>query len=372
MQALSQKDNDPASQLTNLELEATFHVLRRLLASKVGFAAFTNLPGFREAMGTKVVSSLKRNDPAVSYSAIDMINSLMHSMHSEYDLKQEQLNKSSLLQSKGFLESLLDMWITHISLGSGALILSAMLDFLTFALCVPYSETTDGKQFDILLEMVASRGRYIYKLYQHPSLAIVKGAGLIMKALIEEGDNTVAKQMQVLALDEAALCRHLLIALYTPSNDSTMATHRQISKHLINLWVNESEDAMQLFSRIFPAGLLMFLESKEAVPKEDEEDDKVNFRDNLKLAVQHSSNKNVRLNYLIEKHLEGIKHWGMALLDSQEKDKASQKLQNRPVVLRNRRTKKKKADVIFNLPLFFYNFHRNHNIPNLIWNHKVT
>ena len=41
--------------------------------------------------------------------------------------------------------------------------------------------------------------------------------------------------MQVLALDEAALCRHLLIALYTPSNDSTMATHRQISKHLINL-----------------------------------------------------------------------------------------------------------------------------------------
>lgn len=368
---MSQKD-DPASQLTNLELEATFHVLRRLLASKVGFAAFTNLPGFREAIGIKVVSSLKRNDAAVSYSAIDMINSLMHSMHSEYDLKQEQLNKSSLLQSKGFLESLLDMWITHISLGSGALILSAMLDFLTFALCVPYSETTDGKQFDILLEMVASRGRYIYKLYQHPSLAIVKGAGLIMKALIEEGDNTVAKQMQVLALDEAALCRHLLIALYTPSNDSTMATHRQISKHLINLWVNESEDAMQLFSRIFPAGLLMFLESKEAVPKEDEEDDKVNFRDNLKLAVQHSSNKNVRLNYLIEKHLEGIKHWGMALLDSQEKDKASQKLQNRPVVLRNRRTKKKKADIVFNLPLFFYNFHRNHNIPNLIWNHKVN
>lgn len=41
-----------------------------------------------------------------------------------------------------------------------------MLDFLTFALCVPYSETTDGKQFDVLLEMVASRGRSLFRLFQ--------------------------------------------------------------------------------------------------------------------------------------------------------------------------------------------------------------
>jgi DnaJ homolog subfamily C member 13 len=229
LQAIAHKDTD-FNQLTNLELEATFHALRRLLASKVGFAAFTNLPGFREAIGLKVVSSLKRKDLAVSYAAIDMINSLMHSMHSDFDLKQEQLNKSSLLHSKTFLESLLDMWTSHVNLGSGALVLSAMLDFLTFALCVPYSETTDGKQFDILLEMVASRGRSMYKLFQHSSLAIVKGAGLVMRALIEEADGQIARQMQVLALDEAALCRHLLVGLYTPANDSTMATHRQLSR----------------------------------------------------------------------------------------------------------------------------------------------
>ena len=96
LQALigSKEDN---AQLNNVELEASFHVLRRLLASKVGFAAFTNLPGFREAIGLKVVHALKRNDLAVTYAAIDMINSLMHSDH---DLKQEQLNKSSLLHTK--------------------------------------------------------------------------------------------------------------------------------------------------------------------------------------------------------------------------------------------------------------------------------
>lgn len=41
-----------------------------------------------------------------------------------------------------------------------------MLDFLTFALCVPYSETTDGRNFDMLLDMVSERGRSIFRLFQ--------------------------------------------------------------------------------------------------------------------------------------------------------------------------------------------------------------
>ncbi|XP_030387822.1 dnaJ homolog subfamily C member 13 isoform X2 [Scaptodrosophila lebanonensis] len=367
LQALAQKEMDnPTAQLNNIELEAIFHALTRLLASKVGYAAFTNLPGFREIIGTKIVAALRRKDLAVTYSAIDMINSLMHSVNTDHDLKQEQLNKSSILSSKSFLETLLNMWTTHVSHGSGALVLSAMLDFMTFALCVPYSETTDGKQFDTLLELVADRGRYLYKLFQHPSLAIVKGAGLVLRAIIEEGELHVAQQMQALALDEAALCRHLLVALYTPSNDPTLVTHRQLSRHLIGLWLTDSEEAMELFKRIFPAGLLTFLESEDTVPVSDVEEDKLNFRDNLKFAIQHSykMRKNV-----IEKHLQGIKHWGMSLIEQQ--DSAAQALKNRPVVLRNRRQKKKTTDAIVNLPFFFYNFAKDHSLPNLIWNHKT-
>lgn len=302
----------------------------------------------------------------MTYAAIDMLNSLMHSLSGEINLKQEQLNKSSLLSSKSFLESLLNTWMEHVNLGSGALVLSSMLDFLTFALCVPYSETTDSKQFDGLLEMVASRGRAMFKLFQHPSLAIVKGAGLVMRALIEEGDQSVATQMQTHALDEAALCRHLLVALYTPSNDSTMTAHRQLSRHLVGLWITDNDDAMQLFQRIFPAGLLMYLESPDDVPVTDVEKDKLNFRDNLNLAIQHSNKSKLNV---IEKHLEGIKHWGLNLIDRQEK--VNQALQNRPIVLRNRRQRKKLNDTIVNLPYFFYQFARDHSIPNLIWNHKV-
>jgi DnaJ family protein C protein 13 len=45
-------------------------------------------------------------------------------------------------------------------------VISSLLDFLTYALCPPYSETTEGDNFDILLEMVASYGRIFYKLFQ--------------------------------------------------------------------------------------------------------------------------------------------------------------------------------------------------------------
>lgn len=72
-----------------------------------------------------------------------------------------------------------------------------------------------------------------------------------MRALIEEGEACVAAQMQTLALDEAALLRHLLSALYTPSNDSTLVMHRQLFRHLVGLWVTDNEDAMELFRRIF-------------------------------------------------------------------------------------------------------------------------
>ena len=49
--------------------------------------------------------------------------------------------------------------------GTGALVVSAFLDFLTYGLCAPYSETTDGAQFDSLLELVAGRGRALFKLF---------------------------------------------------------------------------------------------------------------------------------------------------------------------------------------------------------------
>lgn len=78
--------------------------LRRLVASRAGFAAFTHLVGFREKLGLKVVRALQRDRDHVTQAAIDVLCALMEPMYDESDLRQEQLNKSSLLSSPKFLE----------------------------------------------------------------------------------------------------------------------------------------------------------------------------------------------------------------------------------------------------------------------------
>ena len=39
---------------------------------------------------------------------------LFQPMHEDYDLRQEQLNKASIMSSKKFLENLLEMFKTHV------------------------------------------------------------------------------------------------------------------------------------------------------------------------------------------------------------------------------------------------------------------
>ncbi|XP_066599154.1 dnaJ homolog subfamily C member 13 isoform X2 [Prorops nasuta] len=367
LQALVSKDME-----TSCEIEAQFHALRRLLANKVGFTAFTVLPGFREAIGSRVVKALKKQDYAIAQAAIDCICALMQPMHNDCDLKQEQLNKSSLLSSNNFLESLLDMWINHINHGTGALVVSAMLDLLTFALCVPYSETTDGKHFDNLLGMVAARGRSLFKLFQHPSLAIVKGAGLIMRAIIEEGPLEVSEKMQELALAEGALPRHLLNSLFTSGGDGRLLTHRQLCRHLVGLWVTGHPTAMGLLKRIMPVGLLNYLDSEEQVPDAFIEEERLNNRDNLKIAIDHAARNKKSPQWMaierqmrvLEKHVDNaLQHWGARVgIERREK------IRERPIVLRKRRERIKSEA---NWKLFYYKFNQDHSLPNLIWNHKT-
>uniref|UniRef100_A0A3Q2XC25 DnaJ heat shock protein family (Hsp40) member C13 n=1 Tax=Hippocampus comes TaxID=109280 RepID=A0A3Q2XC25_HIPCM len=369
---LSQDAELPA---LNAELESHFQAIRRLVASKAGFQAFTQLPKFREKLGVKTVKALKRNNNGVTHAAIDMLCALMCPMHDDYDLRQEQLNKASLLSSKKFLENLLEKFITNVDQGTGALVISSLLDFLTFALCAPYSETTEGQQFDMLLEMVAANGRTLFKLFQHPSMAIVKGAGLVMKAIIEEGDKEIATKMQELALSEGALPRHLHTSLFTISADQRMLTNRsQLSRHLVGLWTAENPVAMSLLKRILPTGLLAYMDSPDPVPEKDV--DRMHVRDNLKIATDLLNRNKVpewqRIAGKAAKEVEKfakekadlvLMHWRDKMGIAQ-KENANQK----PVILRKRRQRIK---IEANWELFYYRFQLDHARSNLIWNLKT-
>ncbi|CAH1789259.1 unnamed protein product [Owenia fusiformis] len=363
--ALLEKEGDQNA-ISAEELEAQFHALRRLVASKAGFMAFTNLPKMREKVGLKVVRSLSRKNDGVTHGAIDMLNALMQPMHDDYDIRQEQLNKASLMSSKKFLENLLELFKQNVVHNTGALVISGMLDFLTFSLCAPYSETTDGQQFDTLLQMVADEGRAVFKLFQHPSMAIVKGAGMVMKAIIEEGDPEIAAKMQELALAEGALPRHLHTAMYTQSTDGRQLTLRQLSRHLVGLWVTGHPTAMALLKRIMPSGLLQYLDSTDEPP--DDDVDRMHVRDNLKLALadQNKSKRNPQWR-IIEKQLEKqidlvLTHW-RARIGIQKKQ-----TEQKPIVLRKRRQRIKSEA---NWKMFYYMFAIDHAKSNLIWNYKT-
>jgi DnaJ family protein C protein 13 len=71
-----------------------------------------------------------------------------------------------------------------------------------------------------------------------------------MRAVIEEGDAEVAARMQDLALAEGALLRHLLTALFIKGTDGRVLTHRQLSRHLVGLWVTGHPTTMGLLKRI--------------------------------------------------------------------------------------------------------------------------
>ena len=71
-------------------------------------------PSFREIVGKKVVRALRRKDDGISHASVDFLCALMQPMHDNYDLRQEQMNKSSLLSSKPFLEMVLEPLKTHV------------------------------------------------------------------------------------------------------------------------------------------------------------------------------------------------------------------------------------------------------------------
>ncbi|KZS16300.1 DnaJ subfamily C member 13 [Daphnia magna] len=382
LSVLVEEDSSCPQDKANTEEE--FLALRRLVATRAGFAAFTHLVGFREKLGLKVVRALQRDRDHVTQAAIDVLCALMEPMYDESDLRQEQLNKSSLLSSPKFLEGILERWTQHVLRGTGALVVISVLDFLTFALCAPYSETTDGAHFDALLAMIAKRGKELFRLLQHPSLSVVKGAGLLMKAVVEEGDESLAARMQHLALSEAALPRHLLTAFYTKKpagsiGDGRLLLNRQLSRKLVALWTSNNPEALKLFQRILPAGLLSFLDSTDSVPETFDEDlgEGVPNRDNLKIASEEYGRKqNPQWQKAVERHVKTAhkmlaKHVDGALQHWRSRDHAlrrQEKPKERPVVLRRRRQRVKAEG---NWELLCYQFWKEHALPNLIWNAKT-
>lgn len=80
-----------------------------------------------------------------------------------------------------------------------------------------------------------------------------------MKALIEEGQGTIGREMQDMALKEGALIRHLSNAFFLQTNDPRLLTLRQLSRYLVSLWTCQNPVAMELLHRILVSLLFILV-----------------------------------------------------------------------------------------------------------------
>lgn len=328
---------------------SVLQTLRRLFASRAGFEAFS-IPSISDKLLTMCWKLMSKHDFATNYAIYDLFSVLLQ--HDSTDLSIEQQNKNILLNNLEPWRRIVNELKDYLIKGTGGLVVLAIIDLLKYLLCDPYSTTTPTGCFNRLLEFVTDLGRTFFRLFHYKCTAVVKGACMLMKAIIEESPAEVSHSMQRASLLEGALLTHLYKAIFLKATDKRQLIQRELSKRLINLWSLGNVLCTETLKNIFPPGLLFFLSSNENPP--EQEDLTENRRaDNVKeMKVNLSSWTTL------------VEHW-KTLQDSKLR---AQNSTSRTVIYRQRKVYEAPSQ---NWPLFFYKIHQDHSNAALIWNHHT-
>uniref|UniRef100_T1HV01 J domain-containing protein n=1 Tax=Rhodnius prolixus TaxID=13249 RepID=T1HV01_RHOPR len=303
------KDTYSVDTLCEEELEALYHTIRRLVASKVGFCAFTQVSGTPRRFPKTLSQLIPTSNGQIKRRA---------SIKCALALVPERIfhNESHKMNFPGKLSQIKDTALSMISFKSHFGVMYGLINCITI-IKIKYNMGIPCKRK--LLTGSATLLSYLFYehvvnlsfILQDPCITIVKGASLVMRAIIEEGDTDWSRTMQEMSLNESALPRHLVTALFSKQTDRNLLAQRHLSRQLVSLFLTDNPDGIALMQRIIPVGLLNYLNSTDVAPSTGE-DPEWTIRDNLKLAQDHASKYQKQpqlLNWekqyrLIEKHLE--------------------------------------------------------------------
>ena len=249
--------------------EAALSVLgafRRMLACKAAIDAVLAQPELGHGLVAYCWGCLEWPSLDVSGAAMEALGSLLHLRGDIVDVSQEQMTKRLVLDPPSRCRLLATTCEMHLRCGTGALLLSHILEGFCFVLCVPHAETTLPGQFDPMLTLLASLGRPFFKFFSHPCLRVAKAAGLLMAALVEEGNKEMVTTVRHDALCEGALLEQLHDALFLKGTDARNAFVRQLSQRLVGLWATAHPPSSDMLMRCMPAPLLRSLSQTGAPP----------------------------------------------------------------------------------------------------------
>eukprot|EP00759_Apiculatamorpha_spiralis_P010258 PhF_6_TR17070/c0_g1_i3/m.26161/K09533/DNAJC13; DnaJ homolog subfamily C member 13 len=310
-----------------------FHALHRICSTRGGFSCPTIIQGFVTKIGALVVRGLKMHHVGVTHAAIEFLSTLLCPQHDNYDYVQEINNKSKILVSETFVSHITNMLNDHALKGTGAVVVKSIIEMLSYAVCYPFSETTDEGHFSRILKMLAEKSAVaLFRLLRHPCKSISRNAGRVLQVVLEEGTEESVSQMQAYALTECAILLHFQQGAFCAHEHNR--EQRDLARHLIGLYCKENTAAQDLLKRMVPNALLFFLQE-------------LTTSGQLPEAEKFTSHAEMRVTPAMQSKSA---HAG-----------EPPKLRSRVINLTTN----------LNWPWFFYKLSLDHTRPDLIWNHQT-
>lgn len=348
-------DMEHADEVDPQVVVAALQAVRRVIASRIGFEAFTQQPGVKSRLVACFHTALASHNEAVQHAAIEVASALLNPVfeaHLDSDIATEQLNKRELLADRELsVERLIQLCNDHSKAGTGALVLAGIVDLLNFVLCDPYSDTTDETTFDDVLNLVGPMNRNLFRLFNHRCLAVSKGAGMLMKAVITESSTVeMANSLQYAALVEGAVTKHFFNALFLGKKDTRQIVQRNLSRDLVRLWTASNDHCMRMFGRVLPVGLIKYLYVSDAPPADDAAVPEVGANRGINDAAAVRDKASFFISWRVKAELKRRAQMSKATV---------------------RRKKQQSGIIQSNWPMLFYQIMRDHSEHDLIWNHHT-
>eukprot|EP00760_Papus_ankaliazontas_P015986 PhM_4_TR16749/c0_g1_i2/m.79485/K09533/DNAJC13; DnaJ homolog subfamily C member 13 len=374
-----------------------FYALHRVCSTRGGFQCPTVIPGFVGRIGQLIVRGIKMHHVVVTHAAIEFLTCLLAPQHEDYDIMQELANKQKILMSETFVSHITSMLNDHTLKNTGAVIVKSITDFLTTALCFPYSETTDVDHFDRISRLVATKCSVaIFRLLRHDCRSIAKNAGRILQVVLEEGGEAAVAGMQGNALTECAILLHFQQGAFSGDKNREQ---RDLARHLIGLYTTNNALAQDLLKRIVPTALLFFLQEKASHTTELPEHERMAITPEVRelsrlvkkkgffgsggtpAATEAALAAAAAAKMVAEPLASSVGTDGNptttamtattvnlnASMSSETKTGSPPPVPAAPR-LRQRQVKLKSS---LNWPWFFYQLSKDHHRPDLIWNHQT-
>ncbi|KAK7201103.1 endosomal trafficking protein RME-8 [Novymonas esmeraldas] len=333
-----------------------FQALGRLAVSRVGFSSIALVPSLFKAVGIYSVQALRLNNLAVSFAVVEFLNTLMTPFHNHYEMEHESINKNRLLSAEGFVRSLMEVLRNHIPNESASLLVLELLFFFEFAICHPYSGTTDPAHFKrVLGDLVEILGRHLFDLLSHSCDIIRYTAGQLIRAIIEEGDEAQFLRMQQLALTEGGILTQFNTAVFSSNRKL-----RDLARRLVAYWAYGNVPTQDILRRMVPLTLLNFLQSAEHAPLEEQEVEQRKTVTQMTATFRESKTGWFKKSFN-PRDVSLDANGGGGGGDGSGGDGGRVRYRVREV----------KVLPTINWSMFFYQLKRDHLRPDLIWNHTT-